>query len=188
MSIFEIIVISFGLAMDAFAVSVCKGLSMQKIMWKNTIIIACYFGLFQALMPVLGFLLGSSFAVIVKNIDHWIAFILLTIIGGNMIKESRDDEIEKRNDRIDVKTMLVLSIATSIDALAVGITFAFFKINIILAVLIIGIITYILSILGVVIGNKFGDKLQNKAELIGGIILILIGTKILFEHLGIILF
>ncbi len=185
MSIFEIIFIAVGLAMDAFAVAICKGLSMKKIDYKKAIIIALYFGLFQTLMPVLGYFLGSSFTNVVEKIDHWIAFILLSIIGINMIKESTSKEEEKRNDKVDIKTMLLLAIATSIDALAVGITFAFFKVNILLSVIIIGIITFIISFLGVIIGNKFGDKFQNKAELFGGIILILIGLKILLEHLKI---
>ena len=188
METFEIAVIGIGLAMDAFAVSVCKGLSMKKLDWKKSIIIALYFGAFQALMPVLGFFLGSTFSSFVQKVDHWIAFILLAIIGGNMIKDSTDDEIEKRNDKVDVKTMLLLAIATSIDALAVGVTFAFFEVNLLLAISIIGIITFVLSVLGVIIGNKFGDKFQNRAELAGGIILIIIGLKILLEHLGIISF
>jgi len=185
MELFEIIVIAIGLAMDAFAVSVCKGLSMKKIDWKKAIIIAVYFGIFQALMPVFGYFLGSTFSAFVQKVDHWIAFILLSIIGVNMIKESTDDEVEKRNDNVDFKTMVVLAIATSIDALAVGVTFAFFEVNILIAISIIGIITFIISIFGVIIGNKFGDKFQNKAELAGGIILIIIGLKILLEHLGI---
>ena len=172
--------------MDAFAVSVCKGLSMKKIEWRKAIIIALYFGIFQALMPVLGFFLGSAFSTFVQQVDHWIAFILLAIIGGNMIKESNDDEEEKRNSNIDVKTMIGLAVATSIDALAVGVTFAFFEVNLLLAISIIGIITFVLSVIGVIIGNKFGDKFQNRAELAGGIILIIIGIKILIEHLGII--
>ena len=188
MGLIEIIFIGIGLAMDAFAVSVCKGLSMKKINWKNAIIIAIYFGIFQALMPVVGYFLGTAFSSIVESVDHWIAFILLAAIGGNMIKESTDDEVEKRNDNVDFRTMIVLAIATSIDALAVGVTFAFFKVNLVLAIILIGIITFALSILGVIIGNKFGDKLQNKAELTGGIILILIGLKILLEHLGILVF
>ncbi len=188
MTFFEIIVISIGLAMDAFAVSICKGLYMKKINLKNIIIIALYFGIFQAIMPVIGYFFGAAFTDFVKNIDHWIAFILLTIIGKNMIKDSTDDELEKRNDKIDFKTMILLSIATSIDALAVGITFAFFKTNLTQSVLFIGLITFILSAIGVLIGNKFGDKFQNKAELIGGIILIIIGSKILLEHLGFITF
>ena len=185
MELFEIIAIGIGLAMDAFAVSICKGLSMKKIDWKKAIIIALYFGIFQALMPVLGYFLGSTFSSFVQSVDHWIAFILLAIIGGNMIKDSTDDEVEKRNDKVDVKTMLLLAIATSIDALAVGVTFAFFEVNLLLSISIIGIITFVLSFLGVIIGNKFGDKFQNRAELVGGIVLIIIGLKILLEHLGI---
>ena len=188
MSLFEIVLVGIGLAMDAFAVSICKGLSMKKMNWKSAIIIALYFGIFQAIMPIIGYFLGTTFSSFVENIDHWIAFILLAFIGGNMIKESTDDEVEKRNDKVDVKTMLLLAVATSIDALAVGITFAFLKTNIGLAVIIIGSITFLLSIIGVKIGNKFGDKFQNKAELTGGIILIIIGLKILLEHLGIIVF
>lgn len=188
MGIFEIVLIGLGLAMDAFAVSICKGLSMKKMNWKNAIIISLYFGIFQALMPIVGYFLGTTFSGLVENVDHWIAFILLAIIGGNMIKDSFDDECEKRNDKVDFKTMIILAIATSIDALAVGVTFAFFETNIVLAVAIIGIITFILSLIGVKIGNRFGDKFQNKAELTGGIILIMIGMKILLEHLGIITF
>ena len=185
MELFEIISIGIGLAMDAFAVSVCKGLSMKKINWKNALIIALYFGIFQAVMPIVGYFLGTTLSGVFQKVDHWIAFILLAVIGVNMIKESTDDELEKRNDKVDFKTMIVLAIATSIDALAVGITFAFFKVNLLLAVTAIGVITFALSILGVLIGNKFGDKLQNKAELTGGIILIIIGLKILLEHLEI---
>ncbi len=184
MEAFEIVVIGIGLAMDAFAVSVCKGLSMKSIRLKKMLIIALYFGLFQALMPVVGYFLGSTFSVFVQKVDHWIAFLLLALIGSNMIKESFDDELEKRNDKVDVKTMLLLAIATSIDALAVGITFAFFEVHLLLAITIIGIITFVLSILGVLLGNRFGDFFQNKAELTGGIILILIGLKILLEHLA----
>ena len=165
MGISEIIFISASLAMDAFAVSICKGLSMKKLDWKKAFIIALYFGAFQGLMPVIGYFLGATFSDLVTSIDHWIAFALLSIIGGNMIKESFDDEEEKRNDNVDFKTMIVLAIATSIDALAVGITFAFLKTNIVLSVVLIGIITFVISLLGVNIGNKFGDKFQNKAEL-----------------------
>ena len=188
MGLLEIIVIALGLAMDAFAVSICKGLAMKKMNWKHALIIAMYFGIFQGVMPIIGYVLGSTFNNFVESIDHWIAFILLAIIGGNMIKESTDDELEKRNDNIDIKTMLVLAIATSIDALAVGITFAFFKANILVSAFIIGVITFVLSIIGVFLGYKFGDKFQNKAELTGGVILILIGLKILLEHLGILAF
>ena len=185
MNLFEIIIIALGLAMDAFAVSICKGLSMKKLNYKKIMIIALYFGLFQAFMPVIGYFLGTKFSLVVEKVDHWIIFILLSIIGGNMIKESTDNEEEKRNDLVDIKTMILLAIATSIDALAVGVTFAFLKVNLFLSITIIGIITFILSILGVIIGNKFGDKFQNKAELFGGIILIIIGLKILLEHLRI---
>lgn len=185
MGVLEIFLISVGLAMDSFAVSVCKGLSMKKMSWKKAIIIGLYFGLFQAFMPVIGYFLGSTFENLVTQIDHWIAFVLLAFIGGNMIKEAFDKDCEDKNDSVDFKTMVVLGIATSIDALAVGITFAFLKVNIILAVIIIGIIAFVFSIIGVKIGNKFGDRYERKAELAGGIILILMGTKILLEHLGI---
>ena len=186
MGIFEIIGIGIGLAMDAFAVSICKGLSMKKINWKSAIIIGLYFGIFQAGMPVIGYFLGTTFSSLVETIDHWIAFILLAIIGGKMIKDSTDDELDKRNDKIDIKTMLLLSIATSIDALAVGVTFAFLEADPRQAIIIIGVITFILSIIGVKIGNSYGPTFQNKAELTGGIILIIIGLKILLEHLKII--
>lgn len=186
MDVLEIGLIGLGLAMDAFAVSVCKGLAMKKLDKKKMIIIALYFGFFQFLMPIIGYFLGSSFEEIVKNVDHWIAFVLLGMIGMSMIKDSFDDELEKRNDNIDFKTMLFLAIATSIDALAVGITFAFYNVNLWLASLFIGVITFALSCIGVKLGFKFGDKFQNKAELLGGIILIFIGIKILLEDLGIV--
>lgn len=188
MGILEIVLLGIGLAMDAFAVSICKGLSMKKMNWKNAMIIAFYFGVFQAIMPAIGYFLGTTFESFVTTIDHWLAFILLSIIGGNMIKESFDNEEEKKNDRVDFKTMIVLALATSIDALAVGITFAFFDVNLILAISIIGVITFFVSLLGVKVGNRFGDKYQNKAELMGGIILVLLGIKILLEHLNIIQF
>lgn len=180
----EIILISLGLAMDAFAVAICKGLSMKKIDWKKALIIALYFGFFQAIMPVIGYFLGTTFESFVVQIDHWIAFFLLAFIGGNMIKESFDDELEKCNDDVSFKTMIILAIATSIDALAVGITFALLRTHLILSVVTIGAITFGISLLGVKIGNKFGNKYQNKAEFTGGLLLILLGTKILLEHLG----
>ncbi len=186
MGICAILLLGIGLAMDAFAVSICKGLAMKKMNWKNAIIIALYFGMFQAVMPIIGYFLGTTFESLVTTFDHWIAFILLLLIGGSMIKESFDNEDEKKNDKIDFKTMTALALATSIDALAIGITFAFLDVNVTLAVSIIGIITFIISVCGVKIGNKFGDKYQNKAELMGGIILVLLGIKILLEHLGII--
>ena len=183
MTLFEIILVGVGLSMDAFAVSICKGLSMKKLKWKNAVIVGAYFGLFQAIMPLSGYLLGTTFSDLVISIDHWIAFILLTTIGGKMLKEAYSNNEEDENDKLDFKTMLVLAIATSIDALAVGITFAFFEINIIKAISIIGFLTFTISAIGVIIGNKFGHKFQGKAEIVGGAILILIGLKILVEHL-----
>ena len=188
MGAIEILLISIGLAMDAFAVSVCKGLAMKKMSWKKAIIIGLYFGIFQAVMPVIGYFLGTTFEKFITNVDHWVAFILLVGIGINMVKEAFDRESENRNDNVDVKTMLVLSIATSIDALAIGITFACLKIHIVMPVITIGLITFIISIIGVKIGNRFGDKYEKKAEIMGGVILILLGIKILLEHLGIINF
>lgn len=187
MGLFEIITISFGLAMDAFAVSICKGLSMKKIAWKIACIVAVYFGIFQAIMPLIGYFLGSTFSSFVESVDHWIAFILMSIIGIEMIKESADNDVEEQNDKVDFKTMVVLAVATSIDALAVGVTFAFLKINIFLAICVIGVITFVLSIIGVFIGNKSGSKFKNGAEIMGGVVLIFIGLKILLEHLGILI-
>ena len=183
MGTIEILLVSVGLAMDAFAVSICKGLSMKKMNWKKAIIIGLYFGIFQALMPVLGYFLGTTFEQLITSIDHWVAFILLAAIGINMIKESFQKESEHCNDNVGFKTMIVLAIATSIDALAIGITFACLRIDIVLPVISIGIITFVLSVVGVKVGNKFGDKYENKAEFAGGLILILLGLKILIEHL-----
>lgn len=182
MGIIEIFLISIGLAMDAFAVSICKGLSMKKLNIRKMIIVGLYFGVFQAVMPLIGFFLGKGFESFVTSIDHWIAFILLLFIGANMIKEAFGD-YEEANDDTSFKVMVILAIATSIDALAVGITFAFLKVNIMLAVFLIGIITFGISALGVIIGNKFGNKFEKRAKLFGGAILILMGTKILIEHL-----
>ncbi|MBQ6992578.1 MAG: manganese efflux pump [Clostridia bacterium] len=188
MGVIEIILISIGLAMDAFAVSVCKGLSMKKMSWKKAIIVGLYFGIFQAGMPIIGYFLGVHFEDLVVKVDHWIAFILLGAIGANMLKEAFSKEDECPDDSVNFKTMIVLAIATSIDALAVGITFAFLRTNIVLAFSTIGAITFVLSMLGVKIGNKFGSKYERKAEIAGGIILILLGLKILLEHLGVIHF
>jgi putative Mn2+ efflux pump MntP len=186
MKIIEILLLGISLSMDAFAVSICKGLSMKKINWKKAIIIGLYFGIFQALMPAIGYFLGTTFQSLLTSIDHWIAFILLALIGGKMIREAlSEDENENCNDNVDFKTMIVLAIATSIDALAVGITFAFLDVNVPIAVSLIGITTFIISLIGVKIGNKFGSKYENKAEIAGGVVLILIGLKILLEHLGI---
>lgn len=184
MGVLELILIAVGLAMDAFAVSVCKGLSMSKMEWKKAVIIGLYFGGFQALMPLIGYVLGVGFEDKIKSLDHWIAFVLLVFIGMNMIKEAFEIK-EESNDKIDFKTMIILAIATSIDALAVGVTFAFLNVNIMLAISLIGIITFIISMIGVKIGNVFGDKYETKAELAGGFILIFLGAKILLEHLGI---
>ncbi len=186
MGLFEVLAVAVGLSMDAFAVSICKGLSMKKMSWKNALIAGLYFGGFQALMPLIGYILGSQFQSLIANVDHWIAFLLLLFIGGNMIRESRNqNDCECGDDSFNFKAMIVLAIATSIDALAVGITFAFLKVNIITAITFIGIITFVFGIIGVKIGNVFGAKFKSKAELAGGIVLILIGTKILIEHLGI---
>ena len=185
MGAIEILLISIGLAMDAFAVSVCKGLAMKKMNWKKAAIIGLYFGIFQAVMPVIGYFLGTTFEKFITYVDHWVAFILLVGIGINMVKEAFNKESENRNDNVDMKTMLVLSIATSIDALAIGITFACLKIHIVMPVITIGLITFIISVIGVKIGNRFGNKYEKKAEIMGGVILILLGIKILLEHCGI---
>ena len=185
MSNITLFIIALGLSMDAFAVSICKGLAMQKITLKKAGIVGLWFGGFQALMPFIGYILGSQFEHYITTIDHWIAFILLGLIGISMIKEALGKEEECQDDSLSLKTMLILAVATSIDALAVGITFAFLQVNIISAVLFIGIITFVLSMVGVKVGNVFGIRYKSKAELAGGIILILMGTKILLEHLGI---
>lgn len=185
MSILTLFITAVGLSMDAFAVSVCKGLALKKITLKKACIVGLWFGGFQALMPLLGYLLGSQFKQSVEAIDHWIAFALLALIGANMIKEALSGEDEKADDSLSVKTMFLLAVATSIDALAVGITYAFLQVEIIPAVSFIGVITFTLSALGVKAGNVFGMKYKSRSELAGGIILILIGIKILLEHLGI---
>ena len=186
MSLFiEIFLIGVGLSMDAFAVSICKGLSMKKVKKRDVFIIALFFGGFQALMPFIGWFLGKGFESYITSIDHWIAFILLLFIGGNMIKESFDEE-ENVNADMGVKNMFLLAVATSIDALAVGVSLAFLKVNIIPAVSFIGCITFVCSAAGVKIGSIFGDKYRSKAGLCGGIILILIGVKILLDGMGII--
>ena len=185
MGIIELVILSVGLAMDAFAVAVCKGLSMSKMEWKKACVIGAYFGMFQALMPFIGYLLGVNFQEQIVSIDHWVAFILLGVIGLNMIKEAVSKETEKANDSIKFKDMVILAIATSIDALAVGITFAFLKVNVGIAISLIGVITFIISVAGVKIGNVFGCKYEKKAELAGGLILVILGAKILLEHLAI---
>lgn len=184
MSLLTLFITAVGLSMDAFAVAICKGLAMKKLSWKKALIIGLWFGGFQALMPTIGYLLGTRFESYVTAIDHWIAFVLLALIGANMVKESFSKEEESSNDSVDFKTMFLLAIATSIDALAVGVTYAFLQVRIVPAVSFIGVITFTLSIIGVKIGNVFGLKYKSKAELTGGIILIVMGIKILLEHLG----
>lgn len=194
MGLIEVIILAVGLAMDAFAVSVCKGLAMKKATFKNALICGIWFGGFQGLMPFIGYLLGASFAEYINVISSWIAFALLSLIGGNMIREALSKDEETASADLDIKTMLVMAIATSIDALAVGIAFACEKINILavndivntlIGVGIIGIITCIISCFGVKIGNLFGSKFKSKAEFCGGLILIFIGVKILLEYFGI---
>lgn len=184
MGLLELFILAVGLSMDAFAVSVCKGLAMPKITLRRTFIVGAWFGGFQALMPAVGYVLGVQFRDKITAVDHWIAFLLLGVIGANMIKEALSGECENESDSLDVRTMFLLAVATSIDALAVGITFAFLKVHIIAAVSFIGMTTFVISATGVKIGNVFGTKYKSKAELAGGIILILLGLKILLEHLG----
>ena len=190
MNIVEIVLLAVSLSMDAFAVALCKGLAMQKLKVKSCIIVGAWFGAFQALMPLLGFLLGSTFADKITSIDHWIAFVLLALIGGNMIKEAFEKGEEKADDSLGVKNMLVMAIATSIDALAVGVSFAFTEFNpdwyVYIAFVLIGVITFTISAFGVKIGNIFGTRYKSKAEFAGGVILILLGLKILLEGLGVI--
>ena len=183
MSVIELIILAAGLAMDAFAVSICKGLSVRKYRKGRSVTAGLYFGGFQALMPVIGWLLGRQFESLIKSVDHWIAFALLALIGANMIRESFKKDDNDINDSFSLKVMLPLAVATSIDALAVGVTFAFLNVNIVIAALTIGVITFGFSAAGVKIGNVFGAKYKSKAELAGGIALIVIGTKILIEHL-----
>lgn len=183
MSFWELFVIAVGLSMDAFAVAICKGLSLQKLRWKDALVTGVYFGGFQAGMPFVGYLLGANFQDVIRSVDHWIAFVLLGVIGGNMILESRK-EAEQMDASFGVRTMLPLAVATSIDALAVGVGFAFLQVDILPAVCLIGVVTFIFSLAGIKIGHVFGAKYKARAEVIGGIILILMGGKILLEHLG----
>lgn len=189
MDLITLFTLALGLSMDAFAVSICKGLAIQKLTVKKSAIVGVWFGGFQALMPAIGYMLGIQFRDKITAIDHWIAFILLGIIGVNMVRgavcDSKGDNSEESNESLAVREMFVLAVATSIDALAVGITFAFLNVNIFAAVSFIGVITFIFSMIGVKIGNVFGTKYKSKAELAGGITLILLGSKILFEHIGI---
>jgi putative Mn2+ efflux pump MntP len=185
MSLFDLFILAVGLSMDAMAVAVCKGLSVQKLKFRHALITGLYFGGFQAAMPLLGYLLGIRFQAYIESVDHWIAFILLGVIGANMIKESFG-EAEEVNCSFCPRAMLPMAVATSIDALAVGVTFAFLKVSIVPAVSFIGVITFTLSAAGVYIGHLFGAKFKSKAELTGGIVLVLMGLRILLEHLGVI--
>ena len=189
MSFVEILLIGIGLSMDAFSVSICKGLTTKQFSWKMALTCGLWFGFFQALMPVIGYFLGAQFEQYITSVDHWIAFGLLFLIGANMIREAvwgHDDQ--ENNGALDFKTMLLLAIATSIDALAVGVSFACIQVKIWSSVLIIGLTTFLFSVMGVKIGNVFGSKFEKSAGVVGGIILILIGLKILLEHLGIVSF
>lgn len=188
MGIGELFLLAVGLSMDAFAVSVCKGLAMQRIDWKKMCIVGLWFGGFQALMPTLGYLVGSLFQEYITAFDHWIAFILLAIIGGSMIREALSKEENDTSASLAFGVMLLMAVATSIDALAVGVTFAFLQVDLLFAVLFIGVTTFVLSALGVKVGSVFGTRYKAKAELTGGVILILLGTKILLEHLGLLPF
>lgn len=186
MSIVTLFLIAVSLSMDAFAVSICKGLATPQFRFKNALTVGIWFGGFQALMPMLGFFLGSRFEQYIVSIDHWIAFALLGLIGMNMIREAVSGNEESENASFDAKTMLILAIATSIDALAVGISFALLHVQIVFAASFIGLTTFVISGLGLLVGNAFGTRYKAKSELLGGIILILIGFKILGEHLGLI--
>ena len=185
MSLMELFLIAVGLSMDAFAVSVCKGLSVRKATVKHALCVGLYFGGFQALMPLIGYLLGTQFESVITSVDHWIAFGLLAFIGGNMIREALGREEEKLDDSFSFRTMMTLAVATSIDALAMGVTFAFLRVDIVPAVLLIGATTFVLSAVGLKVGNVFGAKYKARAELFGGVVLVLMGLKILLEHLGV---
>ena len=207
MGFVELFLIGVGLSMDAFAVSICKGLGMKKIDYRYALVIAAFFGGFQALMPLAGWALGSQFERFITPIDHWIAFVLLAFIGGKMLLDAvRGGEAEAEAEgsaageaagegtekggrtKIDYKELLMLAVATSIDALAVGITFAFLGVNIWVAIAVIGVTTFVISFFGVVAGNQFGSRFEKTAAIVGGVVLILIGLKVLLEHLGVISF
>lgn len=179
----ELLILAVGLSMDAFAVSVCKGLSIRALMPRHAVIVGAWFGAFQALMPLAGWLLGAAFADMIAAVDHWIAFVLLAFIGGNMIREALGHGEEDCDPSLAPLAMLVLAVATSIDALAVGITFAFLRVDIVPAVALIGVCTFVISAAGVKVGNVFGTRYKSKAELFGGAVLVLIGLRLLLEHL-----
>ena len=189
MGFVELFLIGVGLSMDAFAVSICKGLGMKRLNMKQALVIGLFFGGFQALMPLIGWALGTQLADFITPIDHWIAFILLVLIGGKMLFDAfrggdEEEAVDPKDARLDLKELLMLAIATSIDALAVGITFAFLGVNIVWAIAVIGVTTFVLSVVGVAVGHAFGARYEKGATIAGGIVLILIGCKILLEHLG----
>lgn len=197
MSLFELFLVAVGLSMDAFAVAICKGLGMKKLDMRQALVIGLFFGGFQALMPTIGWFLGAQFASLVTPIDHWIAFILLAFIGGKMLFDAikGDDESETPKDgegakggapKLDLRELTMLAIATSIDALAVGITFAFLDVDIVLAASFIGVVTFVLSVIGVAVGNQFGSRWEKPSAIVGGVVLILIGVRILLEHIGVV--
>ena len=188
MTFIELLLIAIGLSMDAFSVSICKGLSTKKFSWRMALVCGLWFGFFQALMPIIGYFLGAQFQEMIEAYDHWIAFGLLFLIGANMIREAVWGKEESQDGSLGFKTMLLLAIATSIDALAVGVSFACIRVKLWSSVIVIGLTTFAFSVLGVKIGNVFGSKYEKSAEIIGGIMLILIGLKILLEHLGVIAF
>ena len=188
MSFLELLLVAVGLSMDAFAVAVCRGLEMRRIDYRQALLIAVFFGGFQALMPVVGYLLGAGFEHYISAFDHWIAFALLAFIGGKMIWEAVRGGEEEQPQELDLKMLLLMAVATSIDALAVGITFAFLRMDILSSALTIGATTFLISFGGVAAGNRFGARYKQKAEIVGGVVLVLIGAKILLEHLGVIAF
>ena len=185
MGFWELLLLAVGLSMDAFAVSICKGLAMDRVTLKKACIPGLWFGGFQGAMPLLGWLLGSRFTSYITSVDHWIAFVLLGILGFNMRREAKNGEAEEADASLGFRVMLAMAVATSIDALAVGITFAFLEVNILPAVSFIALVTFLFSAVGVKIGSLFGTRFKAKAEALGGIILILLGVKILLEHLGV---
>lgn len=193
MGFLELFLIGVGLSMDAFAVAICQGLSMTKIKWGHALTVGLYFGGFQALMPLLGWVLGSQLSGYIQQYDHWVAFILLLLIGGNMIREALSGEEDEAEDAAagggpDHKKLFLMAIATSIDALAVGVTFAFLETPILSAVCLIGVTTFCISVAGVAVGCWFGARYKQRAEITGGVILVLLGCKILLEHLGLLSF
>lgn len=188
MNLIELLILAVGLSMDAFAVAICKGLALREVKPAQMALVGLWFGGFQALMPVVGYLIGVQFSAYITAIDHWIAFALLALIGGNMVKEALSKDEEEADASLSAKKMLPLAVATSIDALAVGVSFAFLNVQIDLAAGFIGTVTFVLSAVGVKVGSLFGAKYKSRAELIGGVILILLGLKILLEHLGVLPF